>query len=228
MAGAIALMILIGLGTWQLHRLTWKEGLLARIAALQNAPAQPLAPTLDALARGADISFTRVRMTCPGLASAPFLELYAVQDGQPGWRLISACTITSPRYGAILVDRGFVPDSAAARPAVDPAARAPIDLVGVLRAPGRPSFVAPRNPSGAGRWFSRDIPAMARALGAPRPAPVFLFAETSSNPDLPALRPAPLPAEIPNNHLQYALTWFGLAAALVGVYAAVLLRRRKI
>ena len=56
---------------------------------------------------------------------------------------------------------------------------------------------------------------------------LFLLAETSSNPDWAALKPAPLPAEIPNNHLQYVLTWFGLAAALAGVYAAALWRRLK-
>jgi surfeit locus 1 family protein len=68
---------------------------------------------------------------------------------------------------------------------------------------------------------------MAKALNAPAPAPVFLFAETPTNPELPALVPAPLPGEIPNRHLEYALTWFGLAAALLGVYAAVLFRKGR-
>ena len=56
---------------------------------------------------------------------------------------------------------------------------------------------------------------------------MFLFAETRINPDLAALTPAPLPVEIPNNHFQYALTWFGLAGALAGVYGAALFRRLK-
>ena len=68
---------------------------------------------------------------------------------------------------------------------------------------------------------------MGKALGAPAPAPLFLFAETSTAPQVKALQPAPLPAEIPNRHLEYAITWFGLAGALVGVYAALLFRRVK-
>ncbi|RAK60045.1 SURF1 family protein [Phenylobacterium hankyongense] len=227
-ATAIALAILIALGAWQLQRLKWKEGLLAHIAALQSATAQPLGPVLDALAKGRDVEFTRVRLTCPGLASAPYLEMYGLKDGQAGSRLVSACEVAGAAYRTILVDRGFMIDTVSARPPVDPAARAPVELVGVLREPDRATFVTPANRPEANRWFSRDIAAMARALKAPQPAPIFLYAETSSNPDLKALQPAPLPAEIPNRHLEYALTWFGLAAALVGVYVAVLLRRRKV
>ena len=69
---------------------------------------------------------------------------------------------------------------------------------------------------------------MSAALGAARPAPVFLAAETSTNPDWQALSPVPVPADIPNNHFTYALTWFGLAAGLAGVYLAMLFRRRAV
>jgi surfeit locus 1 family protein len=226
-ATALALVLLIALGVWQLQRLKWKEGLLAHIAALQHAPTRPLEPELDALAHGRDVDFTRVAITCPGLASAPFLQLYALKDGQAGFRLISACPVDSDRYRTVLVDRGFVPDDVAARPPVDRADKAPVAVTGILRAPDKASFVTPKNRPDANRWFSRDVPAMARALQAPQPAPVFLFAETSSNPRFAALTPAPLPTNIPNRHLEYALTWFGLAAGLVGVYAAGLLNRRK-
>jgi surfeit locus 1 family protein len=226
-AVAIALAILVGLGVWQLQRLKWKEGVLAHVAALSGAPAQPLGGALDALARGRDVDFTRVRVSCPGLGSAPFLQLYALKDGQAGWRLISACPAASLRYRTVLVDRGFVADTAGARPSVDRTGTAPVEVVGVLRTPDRASFVTPANQPAANRWFSRDVPAMAEALGAPQPAPLVLFAETASNPELKALVPAPLPANIPNRHLEYALTWFGLAAALAGVYAAMLFKRRK-
>jgi surfeit locus 1 family protein len=227
LATAIALAILIGLGVWQLQRLKWKEGILAHVAALQSAPARPLEPVLDMAARGADVGFARVRAICPGLASAPFLQLYGIRDGQAGWRLISACEAASLRYRSVLVDRGFVADTTPQRPPVDPADRTPVELTGVLRVPDKPTFMTPANRPDANRWFSRDIAAMARALGAPQPAPVMLFAETATNPGFKGLAPAPLPADIPNRHLEYALTWFGLAGALAGVYAAVLLRRRK-
>jgi surfeit locus 1 family protein len=226
-ATVIAFALLVGLGVWQLQRLKWKEGLLAHIAALQGAPARPLEPVLNTLAHGGDVGFTRVRVTCPGLAAAPYLELYGLKDGQAGSRLISACPVESDRYRSVLVDRGFVADTVSARPPVDRAATSSVELVGVLRAPDKPSYITPPNRPDANRWFSRDIPAMAQALGAARPAPIFLFAESATNPEFKALQPAPLPADIPNRHLEYALTWFGLAAALVGVYAAGLLKRRK-
>ncbi|CAN7209344.1 SURF1 family protein [Phenylobacterium sp. LjRoot219] len=226
-ATAIALAILLALGAWQLQRMAWKQQLLAHVAALQNAPARPLEPVLDALADGRDVDFTRVRVSCPGIAGAPFLELYGLKDGQAGSRLISACTVASRKYRTVLVDRGFVVDTISARPPVDAADTAPVEVVGVLRVPDRATFMTPPNQLQANRWFSRDAEAMARALGAPAPAPVYLFAESATNPAFAGLQPAPLPAQIPNRHLEYALTWFGLAAALAGVYAAVLLRRRK-
>src|ERR1700761_4038072 len=102
-ATAIALAILIGLGVWQLQRLKWKEGLLAHVAALQGAPARPIEPTLDARAQGRDVDFTRVRVTCPGLGAAPFLELYGWKDGGAGWRLVSACPVAPSRYRTVLV-----------------------------------------------------------------------------------------------------------------------------
>lgn len=224
-ATAISLAILVGLGTWQLQRLAWKEDVVARIAALQSAPAVALAPTLAAAAGGGDVEFTRVTALCPGLAAAPFLELYAVREGKAGVRLISACRVAAAPYASILVDRGFVPDTVSARPAVDVAAQPPVAVTGVLRSPEPANTFSPAN--SPGRWYVRDVAAMAAQLKAPSPAPVFLMAETSSNPGWSALEPAPVPPNIANRHLEYALTWYGLAATLLGVYAALLFKRRK-
>src|SRR6185437_14311577 len=113
------LAILVALGVWQLQRLKWKEGLLAHIAALQSAQAVAVGPVLDGLAKGRDVDFTRVKASCPGLPSAPFIELYGLREGQAGVRLISACKLDSGRYRTVLVDRGFIPDTAAERPKVD-------------------------------------------------------------------------------------------------------------
>ena len=224
-ATAIALAILVALGVWQMERRAWKEDLLARIAALQAAPARPVEEVLTSAKGPEDLSFVRVRAVCPGLATAPFLQLYGLRDGQAGTRLISACRLGADR--SILVDRGFVADTISSRPPVDSARQAPVTVEGVLRAPDAPTFVTPANQPNANQWYSRDIAEMARQLGATNPAPVFLMAETSSNPEWKALIPAPLPTEIPNRHLEYALTWFGLAGALACVYAAMLFRRLK-
>ena len=226
-AVAISLAILIGLGGWQLQRLHWKEALLARVAALQAAPATSGEAALERMAAGADLDFARIRLSCPGLASAPYLELYSVREGKAGSRLISACRVVGGRYRSILVDRGFVRDDVSARPRVNVSDLAPVEVVGVLRVPEAGNRFSPANDVAANRWYVRDVPAMAQALNVDAPAPLFLMAETSSNPGWQALDPAPLPAEISNRHLEYALTWFGLAAALVGVYAAMLWRTRK-
>ena len=227
LAAAIALAILIGLGVWQIQRLAWKQDLLARVVALQAAPARPLGPILETVRRGADVDYTRVVVNCPGLAAAPTLELFSVRDTGAGLRLISACKVADGGYGSILVDRGFIADTVSSRPPVNPADVTPLRMVGVLRTPDRPTFVTPKNELAANHWYSRDVAAMARALGVAAPAPLMLMAETSTNPGWKALLPAPLPAEIPNRHLEYALTWFGLAIALVGVYAALLWKRRQ-
>jgi surfeit locus 1 family protein len=128
-------------------------------------------------------------------------------------------------YKSILVDRGFVPDTVPARPVVDAGDRTPIEVEGVLRKPERGNFVTPKNRPG--HWFTHEVALMARTLGAAAPAPVILYAESRTNPGIAALKPAPLPPEIPNRHFEYALTWFALAGALAGVYGAMLLRRIK-
>jgi surfeit locus 1 family protein len=227
LATAIALGILLFLGGWQLQRLTWKQALLAQIAALKEAPAQDLAPVLGRLAAGQDVGFTRVQVYCTGLATAPYLELYGLKDGAAGVRLVSSCAVTGAPYGSILLDRGFVSDGVSARPPVAPDNLTTIQIVGILRAPDKATFVTPPNRPEANHWYSRDIKAMAATLGAPRPAPVFLMAETSSNPAWAPLQPSPVPAEISNRHLEYALTWFGLAGALIAVYAAMLWKRLR-
>ena len=85
-AVGVCLVILVGLGTWQLQRLSWKEGLLAKIAALQAAPATSGEAALEQIAAGADLDFTRIRLKCVGLAAAPYLELFSVREGKAGVR----------------------------------------------------------------------------------------------------------------------------------------------
>jgi len=225
-AAVIAFAILIGLGVWQLQRLKWKEALLADIAAAEASPAQPIEPVLNALANGHREDFVRVRVTCRGLARAPALELYALKGGEIGSRLISACPVLSALYRSVLVDRGFIPDTVTNRPLPDPLSDDPVEITGVLRAPERGNFTTP--PRTAKRWYLHDAKAMAAALNADPPAaPLFLMAETSSNPDFKALEPTPFPIDIPNRHLEYALTWFGLAGALAGVYGAAVFKRMR-
>ncbi|MFA7263118.1 MAG: SURF1 family protein [Caulobacter sp.] len=218
-ATAISLAILCALGGWQLKRLAWKTELLASIASAQAEPPRPIALVpLTAAYR-----FRRVILDCPGLASAPFIELYAVKDGEAGHRLVSLCSPVGART-QIMVDRGFVADTVSARPAVTPST-ALVHLTGVLREGEKPGTFTP--PTVRDLFYVRDIDQMALALGARRHPDVMILAETSSNPAWKPLVPTPLPPDIPNRHLEYALTWFGLAGALAAVYAALLRRGLK-
>jgi surfeit locus 1 family protein len=219
----LAFALLVGLGVWQLQRLKWKEGLLARIAALQTAPARSLQ---DVLAAGGDLDFVRVSAACPDLERRPTLRLFAVWNGMPGYRLIAACPATAPGVSTILVDRGFIPTDQAAAAMQPGRAALPGPVVGVLRKGDKATFVTPPNRVEQNLWYSRDTAAMASALGAKAAAPVFLMIEQPAPaPSGPV--PAPVPADIPNRHLEYAITWFGLAASLVGVYVAMFLRKRR-
>lgn len=219
LATAVSLAILLTLGTWQVQRLHWKTRLLDQIAATQAAPPKPIAqvPLTPAY------RFTRVTLDCAGLATAKFVELYALKDGEAGTRLVSLCAYAKDRP-PILVDRGFVADTISARPPVT-ASDEVVHLTGVIREGVAPGAFTP--PARNGRFYSADLPAMALALGAARHPDVMVTAETSSNPEWKALVPTPLPPAITNRHLEYALTWYGLAAALVGVYVALLRRRLK-
>jgi surfeit locus 1 family protein len=230
LAVSVGVAILLALGVWQVKRLAWKEALLARIAALQSAPPEPLDVVLHRLrgpgqVGGGEVDFVRVQADCPTVQQTPAIKLYTLVGGLIGDRVITACPIAAGPYRSLLVDRGVLPEGAA----LPPGGAVAQPLVGVLRKAERPAWLAPPNPPAGApfktEWRARDLPAMAAALHAPAPAPVFLMLERPAAP-APGPRPAAIPTDIPNNHLGYALTWFGLAAGLVGVYVANVIKAR--
>ena len=115
---ALAFALLCGLGVWQVQRMQWKNGLIDQAEA---AAAVPPAPLVEVLALH-DPAFRKVLIDCPGLATAPYVELQTIHEGQAGVRLISACRpVDFP--AAFLIDRGFVADSISARPPVAASSR---------------------------------------------------------------------------------------------------------
>lgn len=214
---ALAFVLLMSLGVWQVQRMQWKNGLIAQAEA---AAALPPAPPVEVLALH-DPAFRKILIDCPGLATAPYVELQTIHEGQAGVRLISACRPTD-FPAEFLIDRGFVAEGISARPPVA-ASVAPFRVTAELREVPPPGPMA--LPVDKGRFFARDTLGMARALGVADPDPNTLFALTSSNPEWQALQPFAPPAAFSNNHLGYALTWFGLALALVGFYVALLRRK---
>jgi surfeit locus 1 family protein len=215
-----ALAVLIGLGVWQLQRLQWKEGLIAKIEARTKAAPITLAEATAMAARGEDPSYTRVRVS-GRYDHAKERYLFALSEGRAGWHVIAP--LETEAGETVLIDRGFVPDNLKA-----PASRAKgevegvVAVTGIVRLPDRPGAFTPDNEPEANRWFWRDEDAMARSMfpgESVRVAPFFLEAEKGEAaggwPEGGQTR-----LDLPNNHLQYAITWFLLAAALVGVYAA--------
>ena len=225
LVSAPVLALLIGLGVWQVQRLQWKEGLMDRAdVAAAKAPVP-----ITYLPPGPDREFRQVTIDCPGLATAPFVELQSILDGEAGVRLISACSEPPapgrPETGVLLVDRGFVAEAVSARPPVT-GERQPLRLVAVVRTATTPGLMA--LPPEGRHFYARDNAAMARVLGVTSlVGPETLYAVTSTNPDWPALRPSVPPVAFANNHLGYALTWFGLALALIGFYIALVRRKLK-
>jgi len=229
-AAAAGLAILLGLGFWQLHRLAWKQALLAKIAALGHAPPRPTDPVLATASKGAEVGFVRVTVACARqIAPARAIYRYALHDGRVGWRLMGFCPLQAGPWTGIVLDRGLV-QRFAGQMSPEAAAFPPTQqAVGILRAPGRASFlnVPPRIGPGMVTLQALDKTAIDLIAGpGERPAPWYLAVE-SETPAPVGVTPAPLPQDIPNNHFVYALTWFGLASVLVWMWAAYVWRRMR-
>ena len=219
-----ALVLLIGLGLWQVERLKWKEGLIASSEAAAAKPPAPLEQVLGADPDGGDLEFRKTLIVCPGLATAPYVELQSIHDGVAGVRLISACRPVDADF-SLLIDRGFVADEISGRPRVAESTL-PLVLIGEFRRFDPPGGMTP--PPTNGRFYGRDTAAMAKALKVQGPVrPEAVFAVSPTNPEFGALKPSAPPAAFSNNHFGYALTWFGLAIVLAGFYVALLRRRLK-
>jgi surfeit locus 1 family protein len=215
-----ALAVLIALGVWQLERLKWKEGLIAQIEARATAAPVALGEAEALLRAGQDPSYMRVR------AEGRFHHgreryLYGFADGQPGWHVITPLETADGER--VLIDRGFVPD-ALKDPSTRPQGQVEqiVEVTGLVRMPERQGLFTPDNEPAANRWFWRDLRGMSASMfpsGTVQVAPFFVEAEKS---EVPGGWPkgGQTRLVIVNNHLQYALTWFGLAACLLGVYAA--------
>lgn len=215
-----AIAIMLGLGTWQFQRMGWKADLLARVQERITAPPVALPATLDDPAAW---EFRPVTLTGRFLNDRETLVLARPRQGQAGYEVVTPFE-RADGGGVILVNRGFVPmDHRLSANRAPGRIEGGISLRGIVRLPTAPSLFQPDNAPGAEVWVRVDPPAMAAALKLPAVAPLVVEA-------LPGQTPGGLPAgieprvELPNNHAQYAATWYGLAVTLAVVY--VLSQRR--
>ena len=207
----------IGLGVWQLQRLAWKEGLIAAAESRAHAAPAPVpAPAQWAALNPADYEYRRV-------------EAHGVYDYANQKYLFTSLESPRGRYSGvgydvftplkladgaeIIVNRGFVPDTMKDKVSSGPGGE--VAVVGLMRAAEARHWFTPADDPERGIFFSRDIEALAAAMKLGPHAPFVIDAEAG---------PEPLPQggetrlTFINNHLSYAFTWFGLAAALAGVF----------
>ncbi|UXX82492.1 SURF1 family protein [Roseovarius pelagicus] len=201
--GVIGTAILIGLGLWQVQRLDEKETELARIdARIADAPVglpQSPSETVD--------KYRAVKME--GTFLRPELHvLVGIKDIGAGYRVIQPYETDGRR---ILVDRGFIKLDAKD----DERTPGPAQVIGNLHWPDEVDGYTPAPDEARAIWFARDIPAMADALGT---EPLLVVARQEASPMASRVRALPVDsAGIPNDHLQYAITWFSLAVIWAGM-----------
>lgn len=206
--------ILISLGVWQIHRLHWKLGLIA--AVNRNLTLPPV--SLDtALELGKDAEYRRVALT-GRFEHRKEAYVYGIKNGTPVYHVVTPFVLQDGRV--MLVDRGIVPE-AMRDPMTRPEGqvKGTQHIVGVWRTPDPPGLFTPAAERARRTWFIPDVTAIAAADHVKLVAPVMVEADATPNPGgWP--KGGQTIVTFRNEHLQYALTWFGLAIALGGIYIA--------
>lgn len=219
-----ALLVLVGLGAWQVQRLHQKEELLVTLEQRMKAAEAPIDDVLRLPL--ADMEWRRVQ------AHGRFLHdreayVYATEfDLGMGVHVLTP--LVTDDNGVVLIDRGFVP-LASKPPETRTAGQVEGDVAisGIVRLEGERNLFTPTPDERQHIWYSRDIQGIAQTLGVSLRAPIVIVADQPANPGglprFPGYR-----VDIPNNHLQYAVTWFGLALTLAGVYLVYHVRNGRL
>lgn len=204
------------LGAWQVQRLGWKRDLIAHVDARIHA--QPV-PAPRAATRADE--YRRVRISGHFLHDKAVLVQAVTVRGAGFWVLTPLVT---DQGFTLIVNRGFIPPQNRKdymRP------QGEVRVAGLLRMsePGG-GFLRSNDPA-ADRWYSRDVAAIGAARHVPGPlADYFVDADRAASPDVPPVGGLTI-VNFPNNHLQYAITWFVLAAMIVGAYIFVMRQEWK-
>lgn len=204
------LTVFLSLGTWQLRRLEWKESVLAEIDA--RIGAAPIAIPVDP--NPEQDRFLPV--TATGVMNEGELHvLVSTRDQGPGFRIIAPFEVDGRK---VMVDRGYVRVTAKETPRVT----GPMEVTGNLHWPHERTDSTPPNDPASNYWYAREVDVMAAALGTD---PVLIIARSKTDP---AVMPLPVTSEgIPNDHFEYAMTWFLLATTWIVMTGFALWRMKR-
>ena len=216
--------VLIGLGSWQMSRKAWKEGLIAQIGARVHAAPMPLSEALRQWRDKGDVEFLHVRVS-GRFRHARERHVFAVDERLgPGFYIYTP--LETDKRQLVLVNRGFVP-TPLKEPTTRPAGQieGEVTLTGLARRPMSRSPFTPASEPQRNMFYWPDYPGMlasAREAGSVELTPLPFFIDADAEPANPGGFPrgGVTRLNLPNRHLEYALTWYGLALTLIGVFAA--------
>ncbi len=226
LSALVVFAILLGLGFWQIARKTEKESLIARI--VERSRAEPVAPPTAEAWDPARDEFRHVRVT-GRFANEQETLVHGLAPGNTPGRALQGYYVLTPfrraQGGTVLVNRGFVPTELRAQAdRRDGLIEGETVLTGILRASEARGMFVPAPDPGRGEWFNRDVAGIAQSRGLGEVAPYLIEADAVPGSKVWP-RGVPLRVDLPNNHLQYAFTWFAIAACLVGVFSVFAWRR---
>lgn len=230
-----ALAFLLGLGVWQMQRKAWKDGLIGQIKERTTAEPVTLAVVSERMtatlepkggkANGSaweSVEYTRVRVS--GRFAHQYEQyLYAPHPRLgPGYHVYTPLVMDASTCKAVIVNRGFVPESLKAHDKRI-AGQQSTEVTGLVRLAEKPGAFTPANDANKNNWYWRDLDGMAAAMQLrEKSCAMPFFVDALDEPANPGGWPmgGTTILNIPNRHLEYALTWFGLAATLAGVFVA--------
>src|SRR3954471_21624716 len=208
-----AVAIMVGLGTWQVERLAWKNALIERIESGMRAAPVPLPARVE---NPADWDFRRVSVTGQFLHDHELDLAARSMNGRVGYQIVTP--LKRDNGTLVLVNRGWVPlekRDPGSRPEGLPAGTVTVE--GVARVPAERGWMQPDKDPGKNMWVWSELSAMAAQAGADAPLPVVIEAGNTPNPGGFPIG-GQTNVNIANNHLQYAFTWYSLAITLIVVY----------
>jgi len=231
LASLVVFGLLLSLGFWQVRRLAWKEALIAHVSARVASPPQPLPPAASWPGLVADdIEFRPVTLSGQ-FDHAREVHVY-IALGEPkgafggqGYFVLTPLTLDDGHI--VFVNRGFVPlDKADPHSRPDSLVTGRQEITGLMRPPEPRSWIASKDDLAKNVWFVRDPVVMAKAEGLD-PALVAPFTiDAAAGPRGALPQGGETVIDFPNNHLGYAITWFGLAATLAGIWLQMAFARR--